>query len=370
MNHKFDIVIVNCFETYENRVCLLKKVFEDEGKTVRVITSDYCHMHKKARTDFPDDFEAIHVRPYRKNLSVDRLLSHYRFAETAMKRVAEIHPQLVWILVPPNSLVKFAAKFKEQYPDSKLVFDMIDMWPETMPISQFKTLFPFTIWKNLRDRHLQSADVVVTECDLYQSVLDKCYRGRIYTLYLAWEGTPVAANPNPPRDRIALCYLGSINNIVDISAICSVISSINQPVEFHIIGDGEKRDELICQAEAAGAQVIYHGKIYDKQQKQVIFDHCHMGINFMKDSVFVGLSMKSIDYFEAGLPVLNNIKGDTWRLVEEEQVGLNYDRSSITCEQILEIQAYRSNVRESFNMHFTESVFRDKVKEILLQVEG
>lgn len=43
----------------------------------------------------------------------------------------------------------------------------------------------------------------------------------------------------------------------------------------------------------------------------------------MKDSVCVGLTMKSIDYFQHGLPIINNIKADTTELVEEYKVGFN-----------------------------------------------
>ena len=62
---------------------------------------------------------------------------------------------------------------------------------------------------------------------------------------------------------------------------------------------------------SAGAEVFYHGKVFDSKEKNRIFETCHYGLNIMKDSVFVGLTMKSMDYFE-GLPIINNIQGDTW----------------------------------------------------------
>ena len=48
-------------------------------------------------------------------------------------------------------------------------------------------------------------------------------------------------------------------------------------VEIHIIGDGERRDELVSCCEEAGAKVVYHGKVYDPIEKQKIFDTCHYG---------------------------------------------------------------------------------------------
>lgn len=42
----------------------------------------------------------------------------------------------------------------------------------------------------------------------------------------------------------------------------------------------------------------------------------------MKDNVCVGLTMKSIDYFQHGLPIINNIQEDTTEIVKQYKVGL------------------------------------------------
>ena len=367
MKQNVDVVIVNCFDTYEHRAILLKEVFESIVKKVCIITSDYKHIFKMKRDDFPVDFDPIHVYPYKKNLSAQRLFSHYRFACEAIKHLTQEYDSvsLVWFFVPPNSLVKEAAKYKKGNSQVKVVFDVIDMWPESMPISKYKNLPPFTEWGRLRNLKLKVADAVVSECDLYKSVLNRFYDKEIYTLYLAHDNNSLESKPNPPQDRISLCYLGSINNIVDISKICRVIANLDKPVDFHIIGDGEKRQELIDAASNVEANVVYHGKVYDRVEKQKIFDSCHAGFNFMKDSVFVGLTMKSIDYFEAGLPILNTIKGDTWKFVDELGIGVNVGDNSVTADQIMALQKSRKEVRSFFDKNFTKGVFREKVLRII-----
>ena len=69
------VVIVNCFDTYEDRVLLLKEYFEKRGNAVRVITSDYRHFKKEYRTEKPKGFIFVHARSYTKNLSADRPVS-------------------------------------------------------------------------------------------------------------------------------------------------------------------------------------------------------------------------------------------------------------------------------------------------------
>ena len=361
-----DVVIVSCFETLEHRVELLRRYFMKKGMRVHVITSDWEHFHKRTRTQCPEGYELIHVRPYNRNLSLDRLISHYYFAQQVQARLEEIGPRMIWTFVPPNSLAKCTAAYKISHPQVKLVMDMLDMWPETMPISGFKTMLPFSRWRKLRDEWVGYADAVVTECELFQKPLKgKCDPEKMHTLYLARDWSDASGAVNLPEDRTALCYLGSINNIIDIGCIEKIIRSVGGPVDLHIIGDGEKRKALIDRAKEAGANVIFYGKVYDRTEKQKIMDQCHAGLNIMKKSVFVGLTMKSMDYFECGLPIINNIKGDTWQFVDDFGIGINITEDvSISAEQILRLQENRAKVHEFGKVRFDVAVFNEKLDRI------
>lgn len=275
---------------------------------------------------------------------------------------------LLWVLIPPNSFVKEAAKYKKSHEDVKLIFDLIDLWPETMPVSKFKSLPPFQYWKNLRDKNLYVADRIVTECDLYLEKLpENVDRSKVHRLYLAREIKEYFPHIELPDDTVSLCYLGSINNIIDIPVIADLIMDVKhfKPVQVHIIGDGEKREELISACEKAGAEVIYHGKIYDSMTKLQIMNVCHYGLNIMKKSVYVGLTMKSMDYFEAGLPIINNIHGDTWNIIEQEKVGFNINEQTNYKEIVDYDVKMRREVREYFEKHFGIESFNLKVERIL-----
>lgn len=319
-------VIVNCFDTYEERVDLVHDFFGEQGYEVTVIQSDFRHFKKIYREEKKEDFVFVNTKPYYKNLSVARLSSHYKFARDAFRFVEEIKPDLLYTFVPPNALSKFAAAYKRKYNEVKLVFDIIDLWPETMPIGNVKSMLPFKYWGKIRDDSFKYADLVITECNLYQQVLADALKDvKVETVYLAKEELNVVSHPQLSDTEIHLAYLGSINNIIDISKIKEIIKVIKEvkPVKLHIIGDGENKKELIDVAKISGATVEDHGKIYDSQVKQDIFDQCHFGLNIMKESVCVGLTMKSIDYFQQGLPIINNIKSDTANLVEEYGAGVN-----------------------------------------------
>src|SRR5699024_1181741 len=116
------------------------------------------------------------------------------------------------------------------------------------PVGKIKKIPPFTLWGNMRDKNLKSSDLVITECDLYQTVLTRTLQNvKTKTVYLAKKDINVIANPLLSEDEVHLAYLGSINNIIDISKIKEVIEAFgkHKPVTLHIVGDGESKQELI-----------------------------------------------------------------------------------------------------------------------------
>lgn len=292
-------------------------------------------------------------------------------SKTIFKQIDSRKIDLLWILVPPNSLVKEVAKYKKRHNKTKIIFDLIDLWPETMPISKFKTLPPFWFWKELRDKYLYIADSIVTECNLYKERLPKTIdQTKVHTIYLAREINDEKIMADLPNDRIALCYVGSINNIIDIETISGVIAQISKikSVTIHIIGDGEKREQLIKACRLAGGEVVFHGKIYEKKEKQKIFNVCHYGLNLMKESVVVGLTMKSMDYFEGALPLINNIAGDTWEIVLKEGIGYNIDGTENYTDIINYDIRMRDRTRKFYEKEMGSETFKKNVQAVIDEI--
>lgn len=366
-----EIAVINCIDNCEHRAIMLHDFFKAQGDKVVIYTSDYRHIAKKRRNDKIEDFEFIHVLPYKKNLSIARLRSHSSFAKAVFKKIEEKPVDLLWICIPPNSIAKHAIRYKKRH-NTKVIFDVVDLWPESMPLDkQYKNLLPFVIWKNLRDDYLDYADLVVTECNLYQKNFQQNLpREKMKTLYLARNLEWSECKEGPSEESIVLCYLGSINHIIDISLISNIISKLHKfkPVIFNVIGDGENRSKLLEEAEKAGAIVNYYGIVYEKEKKLRIMSMSHYGLNIMKDSVKVGLTMKSIDYFEAGLPILNNIQGDTWDFCEKERIGINVDKLPWEQRAINE-NFDRNMIRNFAEKMFSKRAFDETMKKIYWKVK-
>ncbi len=363
-------VIISCFNYFENRMELVMRYLSEKGYDCTYITSDFDHIEKK-HFEF-DTALQIPTRAYYRNISPGRLYSHMLFAKDAFNEVRKIGPDVLVVMAPPNSIAKEAAKYKKKHPEAKFILDIYDLWPETLPFGKIKKLLalPLSFWANFRNNGIKRADLIFTECNLYREVLAKeLSEKNTHTLYLSRPNATVEGDISAPiNDGISLCYLGSINNIIDIDLISALIAEISKKttVKLHIIGDGENRDSFIEKSKAAGADVVFHGKVYDTAEKQAIFDSCDFGLNIMKSSVCVGLTMKSLDYFAGGLPVLNTIEGDTHDFVERSGMGINIDRENIseTAEKIIDCASeinkrMRENTVSVFGEYFSEEAFTD-----------
>lgn len=97
----------------------------------------------------------------------------------------------------------------------------------------------------------------------------------------------------------------------------------------------------------------------------------------MKSNVCVGLTMKSLDYFKFGLPILNNIQGDTKKLVEERNIGYNLKAENIKeiAKKISglskeEILTFKENTKEVFYDLFSNEMYDRKMDELISKIDS
>lgn len=350
-------VIISCSDHYGHRLHVTDAYLKSKGYETSYYTSDFDHNTKRAYQCTVYGSRQFHVRPYRKNLSLDRILSHREFAQQAFKALEQDPPEVVVALLPPNYLAHYGARFKQRHPETILIFEIFDLWPETFPSKKMRHLLmlPFSIWAGLRDNNLQAADCVIPECKLFCRKLGLSEENAVYQ---SAQRTPgLVDEVQLQEDRLDLCYLGAINNIIDISSIANLTEKLvhMKPVTVHIIGDGENRPAFLQALENTGAQVEWHGSVFDEKEKHAIMSRCRFGFNLMKQDVCIGLTMKSVDYFCHGLPILNNIPADTAELVEKQHIGVNIGEGTaayVAGMTIKECLQMRVNVRRVFDNTF------------------
>lgn len=375
-------VIISCFDWYEKRLKFIKEVLQNDYE-VRIITSDFNHATKK-KIEKNSNCIYLKVPKYKKNLSLARIKSHLKFGKECNEYIRSFKPDLIYLLVPPNNTAEYCLKYVKKHNNTKYILDIIDMWPESMPIeTKWKFLFEKK-WISMRNRSIRKADCVITECELYINNLYQYDRNiKTETLHLykdEQEEEQKLINKLINRRKlemnensIVLGYLGSINYIIDIEAILNTVKALKKQyklIEFRIIGDGEQRKYLINELEKIGIKILFYGKIFDEKEKINIMSACNYAFNVMKSSVLVGLTIKSIDYFSYGIPIINNIPGDTWKLIEQYNAGINISMdwnnnekklNAIDCNKRA-LQAV--NARTMYLKEFTPEAFKNKAKKI------
>lgn len=337
-----------------------------KGYDVIYVTSDFDHMTKK-RYCFNEykNSKQLHVISYKKNLSISRILSHLMFSYKTFYMLLACKPELVYVEVPNNSLVKSSAKYKK-INNAEIIVDVFDMWPESMPVKTKNMIvnWGFDIWRNFRNKNLKFADQIWIECDYYRELLSaQKINLPMETKYLKLKNAETSIEMKVSEEEIDLCYLGSINNIIDISLIEKIVSEFakNKRTRIHIIGDGERKDEFLDILKKNSIEIIDHGKVYEIDKLQEIFNQCWFGVNVLREGLAIGITMKSISYFRGGLPIINTVQGDTSRFVEECNIGINVDRHDVkSCvSRILNITkddlaCMKNNTRNLFEQKFAE----------------
>ncbi|WP_295160856.1 hypothetical protein [Selenomonas sp. AE3005] len=361
-------VLVSCFDWYEKRLKPIRDLLIEKGYDVKILLSDFDHTNKQKCNKLYDSCTYLHVPIYKKNISLQRIMSHISFARQCKKYIEKYKPDIIYCLVPPNKVVDYCANYKKRNPTVKLIVDIIDMWPESMPLKKVRKLPLTKRWMNWRDDAIKIADYVFTECNLYQDKLAYVLNpAKTSTLYLYKEQSVEERqlildilNKNKKDDIIRFAYLGSMNYIIDISSICKVIKAmINQgkSCELHAIGDGESRERFAEEVKATGCKTYFYGLIFDEFEKIRIIAPCDYGFNMMKNDVSVGLTIKSIDYLSYGLPLINNIKGDTWRLIEDQNIGINIKNDYVMKK------FNHQEIFQFFERKFTKKSFTDTINQ-------
>lgn len=382
IQQNIDTVIICISDNYLPRAKVLADFYSAKQESTLILTPDFSHSHKTPIQDRQEGVLYLHHRPYQKNLSWQRIYGHIEFAKLARKTIEQIEPKRIHCLVPANSLAKQMDIYKKHHPKVELILDINDLWPESLPIPGFDYTPPAWIWRMLRNRHLSRADYVFCECKLFADILRKQTGIDADVLYWSREDANIEINPayqgplyKHSKPVLSVCYLGSVNNIIDLDYMKEFLSklSLKVQVDLHLIANGAKKQEMIDRLSPI-VNVIDHGLVYDSAKKQEIFSICHFSLNLMKPTVCIGLSMKSLDYLEAGLPILNSLGGDLHRWIEENQCGINLDRENIdeNVDQVLQLlndldslQSMRNNARSLFCRKLSLEAFYAHLEDVL-----
>lgn len=366
------LFIVTAFYNYDYdiRIKYVESIFKEKGYDVIIISSDFDHRKKIRYNVQKENVIFLKVPSYKSNLSLKRIWSHFIFARDVYRFCLSQHPDMLYIITPPNFLFFFFSKFKRRMPNSMIIYEFEDLWPESLPLSRRSKsiLKPFmSLWALIRDRFIKCSDGYVFECDLFKDYLSKKLPDHCVseTIYLTKESESYEVKKNDTK-CLNFLYLGSVNHLIDINLIVNFLKSVNniKPAHLLIIGGGDNMSELLGKCDIYGIDYKNYGFVYEGNEKLDIISNCDFAFNVMKDTVFVGATMKSLEYFHYGIPIINTIEGDTYDLVVNYKCGFNINRNNYIsiAEHILTLDSddlynMKKRSRIVFESYFTVDCF-------------
>lgn len=329
-------VCISCFDNYDTRMGQVLNLFEAQGYETTYITSDFDHVSKqKIMPRDSDPVIRIRVPPYKKNIAISRLASHLWFSWKVWLALRRIRPDIVYCMIPPNSLVRAVAAWRKHCPTGTLALDFYDMWPESLPLTDaYSKMLALMLkqWANMRDRHYGQADRIlcVSEDCRLQLKAAGCMQDIVVL-------PPVLAPlfrdcwPKSARGELSVLYLGNINTITDIDLGVELLKTLSKYVKvtMHLIGQGEKQSDFINRLESHGVDCVTYGIVSDRGSKRAIASKCDFGLNIPKIEVRSSIALKFVEYLSMGLPVINSGIGDAWEIVDREHFGINVTRSDV-----------------------------------------
>ena len=345
-----DILIIANFcrdfsETDNGRFMYLCKELCRENN-VEIITSDFSHSSKKHKEplvhSWPFTITFLHEPGYKKNVSVQRFMSHISWGKEVKRYLVQRKkPDVIYCAVPSLTAPCEAAKYCERN-GIRFIIDIQDLWPEAfqmvfnIPVVSDIVFAPF---KHRADEIYKRADTVCGVSETYVNralkVNQKNKNGRVVFLGTSLETFDSNAKNNlveKPIDELWLGYCGSLNTSYDLTVVFDALAILKDEgvvlPKFIILGAGEKATEFKNYSSKLGLDCLFTGKLPYNQMCGWLA-RCDIAVNPITHNAAQSIINKHGDYASAGLPVINTQENAEYRnLVDYYHMGFNCENGN------------------------------------------
>lgn len=396
-----DIVIIANFcrdfsETDNGRFIYLCKELSIDNK-VEIITSDFGHTTKKHKDqlvhNWPFTITFLHEPGYKKNVSIQRFISHYAWGKEVQKYIKKRKkPDVVYCAVPSLTAPYEIAKYCERN-EIRFIIDIQDLWPEAFQMVFDVPIFSDLVFAPIKHRAneiYKRADVVCGVSETYVNralmVNRKNKTGHVVYLGTSLKTFDKNANESIPlikkelKNDIWLGYCGSLSASYDIATVIQALKIIKDSgkyvPKFIVMGDGAKRREFANEAKKLQVDVVFLGKLpYEKMCAQLM--ECDIVVNPIVGKSAASIINKHGDYAASGKPVINTQDSKEYKkLIKSYNMGLNCNNgdSNSLANKILELvedKQLRVLMGENSRKCAKEKFDRDKTYiELIDQIIG
>lgn len=339
-----------------------------------LLTADFNHSAKSYDNSLIKGVRKIHVPPYKGTFSISRVWSHMIFALKVTKLIKKEKPELLYVCLPPNLSGLRSAKLGKKL-KAKVVVDIVDIWPNYNSAKNGMMKVIHNTWKGLRDKTVRITDSVILECELYRTFVDdqtKC----IVVPLAKRENAVNAGYSKEENNSLIIGYLGAFSHSYDFDSLIEIASKLKKwSPRLEIIGEGERKQQILEMIDKVGIEYKDYGAIYDETKKKEIMTRWHLGYNGYVEKAIVGQSYKSIEYLSCSVPLLNSLKADTWELVKSRKIGYNFVSNNLDVVSkaidgttFSQLKDMKRNARFVFEELFSWDAYCENMKQVLNRI--
>ncbi|HGG7917521.1 TPA: glycosyltransferase [Neisseria meningitidis] len=305
-------------EPYFNRFWYLAERLS-QSHDVLLITSRFRHYDKSFRRH--EDAEAasqgrlkvmlLEESGYGKNVSLERVASHYRFVKNFEQWLKNCRPgeqDIVYSAYPLIATNLLLGKHKARL-GYKLIVDVQDVWPESFSsVVPFLKKVPHKLlpFASRANRAYRCADALVA---VSQTYLDRAKEANPNVPGEAvYIGTDFAAIAPPPRFRsktVRLFYLGTLSYSYDVETVCKGVRKLlddGENVELHVMGGGPDLEKL---KQYENRAIKFYGYL-PYSEMMSIAKACDIAVNAIHSHAMQSVTNKLSDYMALQKPILNS----------------------------------------------------------------
>lgn len=354
-----DIVLIANYwhfkeEKASSRYRTMADIIVDSGYNLEVITSTFRHFNKKQRSistsylhSLPYKVTLIREPGYKKNISLQRLYSHYIFGKNVGNYLRKRNKPDVIILSVPSLHVGLVVSEYAKKNGVKLIVDIQDLWPEAfkmainIPLISDLLFLPLKLQAN---KIYSRADKIMAVSDTYKKrgleVNSKDAQG--LCLYIGSDLNLIekcvrSENINKKNNNFYIAYIGTLGKSYDINLIIDAIHyasyQCSKNIIFKVMGDGELRNEFEMYAKKQNIACEFTG-FMEYGQMMSELQACDIAVNPIIGTSASSIINKVSDYAMAGLPVINSQNSEEYQaLITEYDCGINCksgDREEVT----------------------------------------
>lgn len=290
-----------------------------QSHDVLLITSRFRHYDKSFRRH--EDAEAasqgrlkvmlLEESGYGKNVSLERVASHYRFVKNFEQWLKNCRPgeqDIVYSAYPLIATNLLLGKHKARL-GYKLIVDVQDVWPESFSsVVPFLKKVPHKLlpFASRANRAYRCADALVA---VSQTYLDRAKEANPNVPGEAvYIGTDFAAIAPPPRFRsktVRLFYLGTLSYSYDVETVCKGVRKLlddGENVELHVMGGGPDLEKL---KQYENRAIKFYGYL-PYSEMMSIAKACDIAVNAIHSHAMQSVTNKLSDYMALQKPILNS----------------------------------------------------------------